>query len=184
MSSGTQHTALVSRAMPGGAGHKRKAGNPPPSDSSSSRPTTGTAVAPPGAASSNKRRSGSAKTKKNAPPSKQRGGRREQRPLMAPTTTKTAARVKGHTRMGSSCRGGRVTGWAAEGQRRVRSVEVLSKMRYLTGVAAIGGFLFGYDTGESDDVRNCRRDMVYIGLEPKNDCCSHSFLTVYVRKCR
>ena len=38
------------------------------------------------------------------------------------------------------------TSWAREGYRRVRSDRVRRRMRWLTGVAAIGGFLFGYDT--------------------------------------
>jgi len=39
-----------------------------------------------------------------------------------------------------------LSSWALEGVRRVRSDQVQRKMHWLTGTAAIGGFLFRYDT--------------------------------------
>ena len=48
----------------------------------------------------------------------------------------------------SSSRGGTSSAaWAEEGERRIRSVEVNRRIRYLTAVASLSGFLFGYDTG-------------------------------------
>jgi hypothetical protein len=49
---------------------------------------------------------------------------------------------------GGTSTGSTSMNWAVrEGVRRVRSDAVDRKMQWLTGVAAIGGFLFGYDTG-------------------------------------
>ena len=37
--------------------------------------------------------------------------------------------------------------WVVEGVRRIRNDHVQRNMTYITGMAAIGVFLFGYDTG-------------------------------------
>jgi hypothetical protein len=39
-----------------------------------------------------------------------------------------------------------LSSWAVEVYRRVRQDQIERKMRWLTGMAAIAGFLFGYDT--------------------------------------